>query len=586
MTSTTLELFSFIWHFMKKQRLVYFFVFLTSMVWACDVTIWPYILRRFIDLFTEYEDHRNSIWQALQYPIYFSLSFWLLVEFGFRSQGFLLAKALPKLESRMRMHMFDHVQHHSPNYFNKNFAGSLSNRISEMTTQVSLVIQQILTTFIPAFIACILAIIFLYFVKPLLAWVLGGWIVIHFLICYFFTRKCDHLEHVHGEARSVLMGKIVDSFTNNFAVNLFYRFGHEKTRMALFGQVELAKNIYAKTYTEYMRVFLGIACFLFGGVAVNGFMIYFWTQGAITTGEIAQVFNTMWNITFVIWMVSWTLPQMFQSIGLMKQAYLLMKDPQDILDPEDAKPLTVTKGGIVFNNVTFNYGQNDLFTDKHVHIKGGEKVGLVGYSGSGKTTFINLILRFYEVQKGSICIDGQDISKVTLESIRRQVTLIPQDPQLFHRSIKENIAYSKLDATDQEIAQAAKDSHSDLFIRKTPFHYETEVGERGTLLSGGERQRIAIARALLANTPILILDEATSALDSITEKYIQESLGKLMESRTTLVIAHRLSTLSMMDRILVFDQGKIVEEGTHQSLLEKKGHYARMWQMQAGGFIP
>lgn len=213
-------------------------------------------------------------------------------------------------------------------------------------------------------------------------------------------------------------------------------------------------------------------------------------------------------------------------------------------------------------------------------------LGLVGYSGAGKSTFVNLILRFYPIEKGRILIDGQDIAHITLDSLHNQVALIPQDPLLFHRSLEENLQYGNIQASKEEIINVAKLAHCDEFIKKCPEGYSSLVGERGTKLSGGERQRIAIARAMLAASPILILDEATSSLDSVTEKFIQESLERLMQNRTTIVIAHRLSTLAKMDRILVFDQGKVVEEGTHSELMAKKGHYALMWRMQAGGFLP
>jgi len=263
-----------------------------------------------------------------------------------------------------------------------------------------------------------------------------------------------------------------------------------------------------------------------------------------------------------------------------------MQDKEDLGNKQDSKPLQVSSGKIAFDNVSFQYGETRLFENKHVEIGGGERVGLVGYTGAGKSTFVSLILRFFPLHQGKIVIDGQDIAGVSLESLRSQIALIPQDPVLFHRTIKENIAYGNLMATEAEIEQAAKLAHCDEFIRKIPKGYEAKVGERGTKLSGGEKQRIAIARAILADAPILILDEATSSLDSVTERYIQESLDQLMQNRTTLVIAHRLSTLSRMDRILVFDKGKIVEEGTHAVLLGKDGLYAKMWKMQVGGFLP
>jgi len=315
-------------------------------------------------------------------------------------------------------------------------------------------------------------------------------------------------------------------------------------------------------------------------------MILYWTQGKISTGEVIQIFNTTWNLIFILWFSGEEMPQFFQSIGIASQALTVMQDPQDVQDSPHSTDLKITDGEIVFENVSFYYEDRKLFQNKDVHIKGGEKVGLVGYSGSGKSTFINLILRFYPLKNGKILIDGQDIAHIKLTSLREQIALIPQDPSLFHRTLKENIAYGRIDATDSEIFEAAKKAHCQEFIQQLPDGYDTMVGERGMKLSGGEKQRVAIARAMLTTAPILILDEATSALDSVTEDYIQDSLESLTKDRTTIIIAHRLSTLSKMDRILVFDQGKIIEEGSHTELLAKGGYYAKMWQRQAGGFLP
>jgi ATP-binding cassette subfamily B protein len=280
------------------------------------------------------------------------------------------------------------------------------------------------------------------------------------------------------------------------------------------------------------------------------------------------------------------LPLFFKEVGTCRQALSIIQAPHDIVSHKQEK-LSVNKGEIAFQNVTFKYPQkNAIFENKNVVIKAGEKVGLVGFSGSGKTTFAHLILRYYDLDSGKILIDGQDISQVTLESLRDNIAMIPQDPTLFHRSIHENIGYGKAGATFQDVEEAARKANAEDFILKMPEKYEALVGERGVKLSGGQRQRIAIARAILKNAPILILDEATSALDSVTERNIQKGLEHLMKGKTTLVIAHRLSTLSGMDRILVFDQGRIIEEGSHDQLIRKKGgHYAMLWAMQAGGFL-
>lgn len=578
--------FRFIWPFIWAHRYAFAFMILCSLGWALDATLWPYIFRVVIDIFTQYDSDRAFAWSALQLPVFLGLGLWALIELGFRLMGYLLAYTIPKVEAEIRLKMFDHVQRHSPKYFNEQLAGSLSNKITDMTTQAGITIQQSATVFVPGLMACILGLFFFANISPVFAVILGVWIVVQLILGIIFTPKCDQLEHLHGEERTHLLGKIVDSLTNNFAVNLFYRFPHEYALTALSQARELRKNITAKRYVEFVRVLFGMSTILGAGVAILGLMIYYWIEGTISTGEVVQLFNTTMNLIMIIWTINTTIPALFQALGMCKQALVVMHHPQDIVDPIGAKPLLVTKGEIVFDGVSFHYGERQLFQNKHVHINGGEKLGLVGYSGAGKSTFISLILRFYPLETGTIRIDGQDISLATLESLRHQIALIPQDTILFHRSLWDNIHYGKLHANREQVIEAARMAHCEEFISRLPQGYDTLVGERGTKLSGGERQRIAIARAILADAPILILDEATSALDSMTEKYIQESLELLMKNRTTIVVAHRLSTLAKMDRILVFDQGKIVEEGTHQTLLQAGSHYARMWQRQAGGFLP
>lgn len=574
----------FIWTFVRRQGIRFFFIFLLSLAWSFDTTLWPYLIRHIVDLFTQYDMNRGASWDQLKWLLLYGVILWALVESAFRGRGFLQAHTMPKLEASIRMAMFDHIQRHSPKYFNEHFAGSLANKISDMSLQVTQILNHLLV-FIPAMLACALSLFFFSQVNPFFALILGGWIVIQMSICLMFSPKCVKYSDIHGEARSSLGGKIVDSLTNNFAVNLFFRFSFERARILTFQKEEQNKNIRAQSCVAWLFFCTGLLNFT-GGITLNGYMIFSWLNGAITTGEMIQVFNTVWNIMFVLWFTGEIIPQFFQSIGIATQALSLLRDPQDVVDLPSATDLVVKKGEIVFEGVCFQYGKKELFRNKNVRIQGGEKVGLVGYSGAGKTTFVNLILRFSLVERGRILIDGQDINKVTLASLRHQVALIPQDPLLFHRTLLDNIRYGRDPSTPEEAIQAAKMAHCDEFIIRCPDGYHSMVGERGTKLSGGERQRIAIARAILANAPILILDEATSALDSVTESYIQDSLEKLMENRTTLVIAHRLSTLAKMDRVLVFDQGEIVEQGSHAQLMSRGGHYARMWQMQAGGFLP
>lgn len=580
------ELIGFFWKFIRPQKWIFTSILIQDCLNCLDSLLWPFILRWVIDIFTQNETNRALAWEPLQTPIIASIGLIILIEINSRTMGFLMAKAVPKLQADIRMTMFEHIQEHSPHYFNERFAGSLANKITDMTTAVESILQQLFWPIISSIATSLLGAIFLWFVHPLLSVILISWVIIHLCICVFFSRKCDLYEHRHGEARSLLLGKIVDSLTNYFSVNLFYRFRYEKNALIPFQQAEEATNISARAYVEKMRsvtsFFYATICFL----GINGCVIYLWLHHQISTGEVAQVFATMWNIAAVMWAVGGALPAFFQAFGNAKQAYSVMLDPQDMGDKPEAKKLKIHTGEITFDNVTFHYGEKKLFSNKQAHIRGGEKVGLVGFTGAGKSTFINLILRFFPLNHGKILIDGQDIANVTLESLRHQIALIPQDPVLFHRTLRENIAYGKPEATEAEIVAVAKLAHCHEFIRNIPSGYEAKVGERGTKLSGGEKQRIAIARAILVDAPILILDEATSSLDSVTEKYIQDSLETLMQNRTTIVIAHRLSTLSHMDRILVFDQGKIVEEGTHTALMSQNGMYARMWNMQVGGFLP
>lgn len=569
---------------MRRQQWSFFFIYFLSLAWSIDSTFWPYLLRLIIDTLTEYDSARLDAWTSLKPLLISGVLLWTFIEVSFRARDFIRARAIPKLEADIRMVMFDHIQHHSPKYFNEHFAGSLSNKISDMTTEIASMLHYLMV-FIPAVVSSILIFLFFSKVNLLFSIILAVLIGIHFIICFLFSLKCVKYSDDHGKARSTLVGKIVDSFTNNFTVNLFSRFAFENLRIAGYQKVEQEKHQQAQHCAALMFLSLSLM-FLTGMIVLNGFVILYWTRNLITTGEVVQVFNTTFNVILILWFAGEMMPQFFKSIGVARQALSVMEDSQDVIDAPGTPTLKITKGEILFDNVSFQYGEKKLFENKDVHIRGGEKIGLVGYSGAGKSTFVNLILRFHPIKKGKILIDGQDIAEITLDSLRRQVALIPQDPLLFHRSLEENIQYGNIKASKEQVIQAAKLAHCDEFIKRTPHGYASLVGERGTKLSGGERQRIAIARAILADAPILILDEATASLDSITENYIQEALERLMQNRTTIVIAHRLSTLAKMNRILVFDKGRVVEEGSHSALLIKNGHYAHMWRMQAGGFLP
>jgi ATP-binding cassette, subfamily B, bacterial len=581
------DLFAFVWGFILRKR----WLFLTILILDCifftgDALVWPYILNVVIEIFGSFEGDRLAAFASLKYPIIAGITLFFVVEAGSRVMGMLMAHAIPWLQEAIRMTLFDHIQHHSPKYFNERFSGSLANKISDMTNETEEVVGILFFPVLPSLSTFFFGLLFLGWINFYVALMLFIWAAAHMATCFYFSSRIGDLEHAHGEARTELMGKIVDSLTNNFVVNLFYSFSRENNFIQCVQNTERTTNVKTRRHVEFMRVALSIIYGFGVLLGIYGTMIYLWLHNLISTGDAVQVFTSMTSLSILLWTMSSWLPNLFQAIGTMRQAYSVIREPQDLGDLPQAKPLNVQKGKIEFHDVSFHYGERRLFENKHVTIQGGERVGLVGYTGAGKSSFVNLILRLFPVEKGKITIDGQNVAEVTLESLRNQIALIPQDPLLFHRTIRENILYGRPSATEEELQMAIKLAHCDPFIQKLPQGLETKVGERGTKLSGGEKQRIAIARAILKNSPIVMMDEATSALDSITEQYIQDSLESIMNRHTTIVIAHRLSTLSKMDRILVFDQGHIVEEGSHLELLRKEGHYAHMWKMQAGGFLP
>ncbi len=399
------------------------------------------------------------------------------------------------------------------------------------------------------------------------------------------SGKLVCLSDKQAAAESGVMGELVDVFGNHSSVRVFSREAYEKGRMEPCLEKQRKTYEAMHFYSLKMMIVQGLLIAMMMGGGAYG-LIYFYSKNLVTMGDFALIFGLSMEIGHMMWFTMSKVDEFNQVVGRCKQSLGALMKPREIQDKEGAGVLQCKRGEIVFKNVQFDYkGTEALFQNKSIEIKAGQKVGLVGYSGGGKSTFVNLILRLYEVSDGAILIDGQDIREVTQESLRENIAMIPQDPSLFHRSLMENIRYGRINARDEEVVEAARKAHAHEFIVRLPQGYDSLVGERGVKLSGGQRQRIAIARAILKNAPILILDEATSQLDSVTENLIQESLWELMQKKTTIVIAHRLSTLLNMDRILVFDKGKIVEDGTHGELLAKNGVYKTLWEAQVGGFL-
>jgi ATP-binding cassette subfamily B protein len=553
---------------------------------SCTISL-PYAVKKIIDAVTLANETGVDVFQAA----YDSLIFFALLNLGIvlfsRASGAILVSNGPMLRGKIRKTIFQYLQFHSHRYFVSHFAGSLANRIAEVSTSCMHALWTIAFTFYPLIIKSIVALIILFNSSSKLALVLFVWLAIYTTISIYLARQCQVYSKEFAAARSKVSGKIVDSVTNMMNTKMFARGEFEGDYITDYIDYEIVHAKRTFWYMEKMRWFQFISAMILM-IAMVSYALKIWSEGGMTVGEFSMVAGIAIMLIEAARGLSRSFLEFFEYIGNISDGVSVFIQPHEIIDKPDSKELKVLAGEIRFNKVDFTYPEGlQVFKDLNVTITAGQKVGLVGFSGSGKSTFVNLLLRLFEPNNGVISIDSQNILEVKQDSLRESISMIPQEPMLFHRTLMENIRYGKLDATDEEVIQAAKDANAHDFIIKSGEGYESLVGERGVKLSGGQRQRIAIARAILKDSPILILDEATSALDSVTERKIQKGLESLMQQKTVIVVAHRLSTISHLDRILVFNDGKIIEDGSHDELLRNNsGHYAKLWNMQAGGFLP
>jgi ATP-binding cassette subfamily B protein len=579
------QLLPFFQHFVSPYKWTIVTLFLTGLLWGIATSLSPYLLKIVIDIIATYQGDKANILDFIKLPAIGYILVWITMAFNFRITDWVMLRFFPNIRRDIINAMFAYLSRHSHSYLQNNFAGSLSNKIMDMAGSTASILNRLDQVSANIF-AFLIALISMSFINHLFSLILLIWACCFIGITILFSKKTKELSHDFSESKSILSGKIVDSVTNITNIRLFARNSYENDLLSNAVADTVHKDRAVQKYILKMRIYWDITFVLLIGGMLAG-LIYMYSKGKITIGDFTFIMTITLNIFMHVWNIASQFVQFAEELGKCSQALTIIHAPHEVTDIPNAKKLIVNQGNIKFNNVSFKYQHNNnLFQNQHLEIAAGTKVGLVGFSGSGKTTFVNLILRLFDVQSGSILIDEQNIAKVTQDSLHEQISIIPQDTSLFHRSLMDNIRYGRLDACDADVIEASKKAHCHEFISVLPEGYDSLVGERGIKLSGGQRQRIAIARAILKNAPLLILDEATSALDSVTEKYIQSGLEELMKNHTTIVIAHRLSTLSEMDRIIVFDKGRIIEDGTHNKLLSNKGHYARMWQMQAGGFLP
>lgn len=558
---------------------------LIALYWAISNSLTPYVLKLVIDRVVAFEGDKSAVLGAVKPYVLLYMVLWVGIAIDMRCLDWVKLKMFPSLRFDIITKMFAYLGQHSHRYYQNNFAGSLSNKITDMQNGAI----NIFTTLDDGLAQCMglcIAIITMLLVHPVFALILFIWALSFLAIAACFFKPVRDLSDIFATSKTSLVGKMVDCISNMGNVRLFARHGYENELIQAATGDTIRKDRTMQWAIIKMRIFWDVSIIVLIGINIY-VLVHMYSKNQVSVGDFSFIISLSISIFYNLWYLASQFVNFAEELGKCQQALSIITASHEIVDEMHAKPLYVAKGRIAFDRVSFHYGEGaHLFKNKSIVIEPGQKVGLVGFSGSGKSTFVNLILRLFEVESGEITIDSQNINAITQASLRGNIAMIPQDVSLFHRTLMDNIRYGRVDASDFEVIEASKKAHCHEFISQLTEGYQSLVGERGIKLSGGQRQRIAIARAILKNAPILILDEATSALDSVTEKYIQEALHNLMVGRTTIVIAHRLSTLSEMDRILVFDKGQIIEDGNHQELIAANGHYAHLWQMQAGGFLP
>jgi ATP-binding cassette, subfamily B, bacterial len=570
----------FILEIAYPYRRYFYGVFLIGIYTAVHGSLQPYVLKRMLDSAASTINTPGFI-QACIIPASILVLMGFAITFIWRLYNYLILKSLPKMKADIVKLTTEYLRGHSFEFFQNQLSGALSAKVGDLTSNL----QELINT---AFnisrqgLAVIIAIAMSALVHPYFPVAFLASSIGFLYMAYYCSKSIQPYAKKFAESRSRNSGIIVDSLTNIANVLMFARERFESGYLNKSTEDTVAKDQSMQWKNMLNASILSGVAVLLQSVSIV-LLVYLGSKGLITIGGFVFIFILSITVIDQIWFLTESLLSVGEKVGVCRQALetIFVEHQQEKLP--DSKILIIQKGEIVFDNVNFAYsGCENLFEGMSATITGGKKIGLVGYSGGGKSTFVNLITRLFDIQQGKISIDSQLIDSVTRCSLRENIAFIPQDPSLFHRSLLENIQYGKLDASIDEVIQASKKAHAHEFIMKLPNEYNTLVGERGVKLSGGQRQRIAIARAILKNAPILILDEATSSLDSLTEEYIQESLHYAMTDKTVIVIAHRLSTVLAMDEIWVFDNGNILERGSHQELIKKNGFYKKLWDVQNG----
>ena len=570
---------------MKNHKITGIILTITVVIGAAIDTLVPILSKNFFNvLYNEgiKEELINSLMQILLIIALVKFVRWVFWRVSSFTINFFESRSIVDL-SRF---CFDYLQKHSYSYFANNFSGSTVKKHKSFVNTFEHLTDQLFFEIIPGIVTVLIMIFVMGRLNALLGWSMFGWVVVFLLINWLFNKYKLRFDVQRSEAETATSGLLSDTVSNNINIKLFNGYLYESDS---YGSLSEKLHKIRKYTWDMGAIFYGFQSLLMLilEVSVLYFAVRLWQKDMLTVGDFVLIQSYLFTAMMLVWDFGRVMMKIYERLAEAEEMTRILNMPHQIIDTNKARTLKVNKGEITFEDVSFKYEEGeDVIKNFNLTVKPGQKVALVGLSGSGKSTLTKLLLRLYDVVGGKILVDGRNIAKVTQESLRNNISLVPQDPILFHRSLMENIRYGRFGATDEEVIQAAKLAYCDEFISKLKEGYQSTVGDRGIKLSGGERQRIAIARAILKNSPILILDEATSSLDSESEKYIQKSLDNLMKNKTVLIIAHRLSTIKRADRIVVISNKKIVEDGNHNKLIKiEDGIYKRLWNIQVGGFI-
>jgi len=594
-------LIAFYWHFARQAKGLFAGLFAAGFALALLDSLIPVFIGRVVTLITSSQP--ESLF-ATFWPMLLGMALVLMVlrPLALTAQNIMANQAIAaNVSNLIRWQSHWHVVRQSWTFFQNDFAGRIANRVMQTGPAIRESLVALLTAVWYILVYGTSALLLLAAADRWLALPIVLWFACYLLLLRTFVPRMRDRSKDMSEVRSLLTGRIVDSYTNILTVKLFARAWQEDA------YVREALDQHTDKFHTSLRLntLFGLTLSLLNALMVTGtgaLALLLWTRGQVAVGTVAMALPLAWQIINISGWVAWQVTSIFENIGVVQEGMMTIARPITLNDRPQAAVLVVTRGGIAFEDVRFHYGRETsagedarerplaVLEGFSLMVEPGEKIGLVGRSGAGKSTVVNLLLRFFDLEGGRILIDGQDIAAVTQESLRAQISVVTQDTSLLHRSIGDNIRYGRSESSDAEVIAAAKLAHADEFILdlvdwKGRRGYDAQVGERGVKLSGGQRQRVAIARVILRNAPILVLDEATSALDSEIEAAIQSSLDTLMAGKTVIAIAHRLSTIARMDRLVVLDRGRIAEQGSHEALLRLGGHYAALWRRQSGGFL-